>query len=151
MGMDVFGNNKEAYFRNNVWWWHPLADYCMKQAPAVTSACKDWHTNSGCGLNEERCKKLAEILDEELSSGRTAAYARIREETLNALPLVKCKVCDGTGKRLPPPATGAGDVECNGCGGQGQNKAWETNYPFSEDNVREWIGFLETCGGFKIC
>ena len=33
MGMDVFGKNptdeKGAYFRNNVWFWHPLWDYCL--------------------------------------------------------------------------------------------------------------------------
>ena len=151
MGMDVLGNNEEAYFRNNVWWWHPLAEYCMKQAPAITSACEDWHTNSGFGLNEEECEKLAEILNTELSSGRTQAYAQIREAELKSLPPVACDICEGTGKRVPPPAIGAGNVECNGCHGQGRKPAWETNYPFSEENVVEWVGFLETCGGFRIC
>ena len=37
MGMDVIGlkpTSKEGeYFRNNVWWWGPLADYCMEVAP----------------------------------------------------------------------------------------------------------------------
>ena len=41
MGMDVFGNNprnKEGeYFRNNVWWWRPLADFILECYPEIAS------------------------------------------------------------------------------------------------------------------
>ena len=39
MGMDIHARNptgeRGAYFRNNVWWWRPLADYCITVAPDI--------------------------------------------------------------------------------------------------------------------
>jgi hypothetical protein len=37
-----------------------------------------------------------------------------------------CWICGGTGRRLPPPAAGPGDVPCNGCGSTGTAKKWPT-------------------------
>jgi hypothetical protein len=34
MGMDVYGESGN-YFRNNVWWWRPLANYCQAIAPHI--------------------------------------------------------------------------------------------------------------------
>jgi len=55
MGMDVYGNaptQKEGeYFRNNIWWWHPLADYIELVAPDEAAACEHWHSNDGDGLD----------------------------------------------------------------------------------------------------
>ena len=55
MGMDVYGRNPTTkqgeYFRNNVWWWHPLADYCTSVAPDITAQCNSWHHNDGDGLD----------------------------------------------------------------------------------------------------
>jgi hypothetical protein len=37
MGMDVYGKDavseKGEYFRNNVWYWRPLWNYCIEVAP----------------------------------------------------------------------------------------------------------------------
>ena len=39
MGMDVYGKKpkgeKGDYFRNNVWWWRPLWQYCASSAPEL--------------------------------------------------------------------------------------------------------------------
>jgi hypothetical protein len=40
---------------------------------------------------------------------------------------------------------------CNACDGKGEVPDVETHYPFDEDNVREFAGFLRVCGGFRIC
>ena len=62
MGMDVYGtepkNEKGEYFRNNVWWWHPLWSYCQENYPDITASVKKGHDNSGDGLDDEDSTKL---------------------------------------------------------------------------------------------
>lgn len=41
-------------------------------------------------------------------------------------------------------------VECNGCGGTGGQQHWAKNYPFDENNVKEFATFLVNCGGFQL-
>lgn len=175
MGMDVYGTKPTAptgeYFRNNVWWWRPLADYCCMVAPALTAKCRHWHSNDGDGLNARDSRRLADALRDEITSGRTAAYAAIREAEQNALPDEPCTLCAGTGIRTDAVGVQMGQPEkrigdeaeqtpdhprygqigwCNGCDGRGHKRPAETWYPFSVENVEEWITFLNTCGGFKI-
>ena len=80
MGMDIHGKNPTgkcgAYFRNNVWWWHPLADYCITVAPDTCAPCKYWHSNDGDGLDAAGAGALAEALQKEIDAGRTESYAR---------------------------------------------------------------------------
>jgi hypothetical protein len=51
MGMDVYGTAPTSktgeYFRNNVWWWSPLANYICGVAPAIANRCPRWHHNEG--------------------------------------------------------------------------------------------------------
>jgi len=140
--MDVFGKQptdpKGEYFRNNVWWWHPLWDYCLRVAPSLAGKVKYGHENSGDGLDASDALALAEVLDREIKSGRTAAYALAYERELEALP------------DEPPPRVGPGDQPCNGCHGKGVVRPWVTHYAFSVENVEEWVE-LRYCGGFEIC
>jgi hypothetical protein len=154
MGMDVIGN-EEAYFRNNVWRWRPLADYICRTAPDVALKCKHWQTNDGDGLNEADSLRLAEVLSAEIESGRTKAYAiRYRSEQ-EATPNEPCEICEGTGTRLPWPQVGPGNpkldgVKCKGCNGTGYRRPWSCSYRFEVENVQEFVRFLRSCGGFKI-
>lgn len=80
MGMDVFGKQPRSktgeYFRNSIWWWHPLADYILENSPQeLTSKCRYWHSNDGDGLDDEDSKKLADHLQQLIDSGHTAASA----------------------------------------------------------------------------
>ena len=79
MGMDVFGKNPKSkegeYFRNNVWWWRPLAIYCYEVAPDIAARCKYWGSNDGDGLGKEDSIRLAELLQAEIDSGRCRQYA----------------------------------------------------------------------------
>ncbi len=154
MGMDVYGKKPTdetgKYFRNNVWWWRPLADYCCEVAPAITAKCQHWQTNDGDGLGKRDSLKLADVLKAKVAEGHTAAYAEIRAAELNALPDERCDICGGTGRRAEPPQLGPGDMPCNGCEAKGRRRPTDTYYPFSVANVEEFIAFLETCGGFAI-
>jgi len=152
MGMDVYGKNAKSkageYFRNNVWWWRPLWDYCCKVAPDIITPklAEQGHYNDGAGLSATKAKKLADRLEEELTSGRTADYERARLAHLESLPDQTCEYCKGTGKRQ--------DLEvpngCNSCKGTGKVRPYDTWYPFTEENVREFSTFLRDSGGFRI-
>ncbi|TGT76745.1 MULTISPECIES: hypothetical protein [unclassified Mesorhizobium] len=159
MGMDVIGKaaTSEAgeYFRNNVWWWRPLADYACEVASEITSACEYWQSNDGDGLDAAASVALADRLQAEIDAGRTAAYAKIHTSKLEQMPNVPCRICAGTGTRLPVPHCGAGDpkaggIRCNGCEGSGYVRPFDTNYPFSVENVQAFVAFLRACGGFEI-
>lgn len=171
MGMDVYGNNpiseRGEYFRNNVWWWRPLWDFCEEVAPDLCSGVSG-HTNDGDGLDEEGAKALANILSISLSEGVVDTYEMKRKEYLESLPKEPCKYCDSTGIRTDSVGVEHGmDVQvlsdaeasalgrtigyCNGCQGRGVTDSWETHYPFNRANVEEFAQFLADCGGFKIC
>ncbi len=172
MGMDVFGKNAASktgeYFRNNVWWWRPLAAYACKVAPDVTAKCKYWQSNDGDGLNAQDSRKLADLLQEEIDSGRCDAHGLQYTLELEQMPDESCSLCSGTGIRcdgvgienkfvtkVVPLDAGhrrAGLVGwCNGCNGKGSRRPDDTHYPFSTENVQEFVNFLRECGGFEIC
>lgn len=171
MGMDVYGTQPTSktgeYFRNNVWWWRPLADYVRQIAPEITAACVYWQSNDGDGLDAAGARALADRLQQELSEGRTAAYAAIRAAELAALPDEPCAYCASTGTRTDavgvrmgmrtrtcpdePGHPRRGEVGwCNGCDGRGRVRPSEADYPFSVENVEAFVAFLRDCGGFEI-
>ena len=157
MGMDVFGKapTSEAgkYFRNNVWWWRPLADLCQALAPDVCEGCAHWHSNDGDGLDENRSLALAFVLEARLADGTIARLLTERDQRLEAMPDEACSLCEGKGRRSDELAVQHGwDKDpCNACEGKGTVRPWETHYPQDEDNVREFAVFLKDCGGFEIC
>jgi hypothetical protein len=172
MGMDVYGKAPTAptgeYFRNNVWWWRPLAAYVCEGAPDITSACQYWQSNDGDGLNAAESLRLADALEAEITSGRCAEYAARHETALACTPKPVCRWCQGTGVRrdrialeagqhlrpIPtddPSHPRAGQIGwCNGCDGTGHEEAPEAMYPFSVENVQEFVVFLRASGGFAI-
>jgi len=84
MGMDVIGRNPRDgvgnYFRNNVWRWHPLAEYGCEVAPEIAAKCRHWHSNDGDGLDAEDSIRLADLLQKETDAGRTLDPYGIRGE-----------------------------------------------------------------------
>ena len=172
MGMDVIGKSakseKGEYFRNNVWWWHPLWDYCLNVHDDIAGQVDSGHSNDGDGLDEEDAHKLGLRLMSDLEDGTTAEYERKYRERLALLPMRDCNWCESTGIRTDSVGVENGmptkeldeDVAivvgrthgwCNSCRGNGKIVPWEANYPFSTENVREFAEFLLDCGGFEIC
>ena len=159
MGMDIYGKNPSGeqgkYFRNNAWWWRPLATYCCAVAPEITAACQYWQSNDGDGLDAEAAVALADALQQEINSNRTLLYEKQYTGAMESKPDEPCRICAGTGTRLPIPQCGAGDpraggLKCNGCNATGYVRPSDTNYPFSVENVIEFIAFLRDSGGFEI-
>jgi hypothetical protein len=155
MGMDVFGQSPVSeqgyHFRNTVWEWHPLWQYCEQIAPDLIPTDNLGHSNDGWGLDEQDALALADCLSKALASGETQRYEEDRRTYLEALPHETCGICEGTGRRSEPPNRGPGLLHCNGCNGTGKVANPETHYSFSVENVREFAAFLQDCGGFRIC
>lgn len=154
MGMDISGrkprNETGVYFRNNIWWWSPLWDYCVTVAPELCGKVKYAYTNDGDGLGARDSSKLATLLLKEVTEGRTKQYEQDLKDKTDRIPLISCNICAGTGKRLPPPNVGAGTNPCNGCDAKGRVKPWNATRPFSVENVIEFAAFLKNSGGFNI-
>ena len=89
MGMDVIGKNAISdvgrYFRNSDSGWTPLAEYVLKVAPEIASKCTHWHSNDGDGLSKGDSRMLADVLQSEIDTGRTQAYARRRRSELEMM------------------------------------------------------------------
>jgi hypothetical protein len=161
MGMDVIGrqpkNKRGEYFRRNVWGWRPLADYVLRVAPDTASACRGWHFNDGDGLNQRQSLELAEVLRNEIASGRAAKYVHRRNSILAAMPDEECPICKGTDKQ-PPKADGeyivarelAKTSPCDHCKSTRRARPWATLYHLDVCDIEEFASFLEDCGGFCI-
>jgi hypothetical protein len=152
--MDVYGKAPKSengkYFRASVWSWHPLWDYCCHVAPEITVQVKYGHYNYGDGLDGYASGMLSKVLYEQINSGETAKYASERQKYLDSLPDKICSICEGTGKRLPPPNAGKGNYPCNGCKKTGRVRPNICMYGFSVEDVKEFAEFLAECGGFVI-
>jgi hypothetical protein len=172
MGMDVYGTQPTSeqgeYFRNTVWYWHPLWEYCLNIAPDIAGKVESGHYNDGDGLGADDAVALARVLTQSLESGQTAEYERIYNEQRAATPRIECDLCDGTGIRTDAVGRDAGMPEkelddasaialgrafgwCNACNGEGMKDSFDTYYYFTVDNVREFAQFCAASGGFSIC
>jgi hypothetical protein len=173
MGFDVIGNDPTSedgrYFRNNVWWWRRLVDFCFIIAPKICASCEYWQSNDGDGLDADDAILLGIALEEAVNDGTAQHYKDILYQSYDKMPDLVCDYCEGTGIRYwPSQVEEDGCVkkcslfsdddwqlkqpqECNGCHGTGVERPWATNYPFSPENVAEFAEFCKASGGFKIC
>lgn len=172
MGMDVIGVNPRSevgsYFRNNIWWWRPLAEYILNEHGDIASACEYWHSNDGDGLDGDLSVQLADALQDDLDNGKVAKFEREYNEWRASLPRTDCEHCNATGIRTDKVGVEMGmhDKElssevqiltgrthgwCNACDGVGSQENFDAGYPFTVENVQEFVMFLRDCGGFQIC
>lgn len=152
MGMDVIGRNPTnkvgEYFRNNVWWWHPLWQYCCAVDATLADKVPCGHSNDGDGLEScEDCEDLASKLQHSIDNGYADFYISQRDLELERMPFETCDFCSGTGVRNFEGK----DIQCNGCEGKGKKKSIDSWYKLDKENIKSFIEFLNNCGGFQIC
>lgn len=167
MGMDVFGlkpkSNIGEYFRNNVWWWHPLWDFCDSVAPEICNKVESAHYNSGDGLNAIDSRKLAFLIKEQIKTGAAQQYVDDYYAAIEQLPLENC-YCTKSQKSLFESYVSDGSIpfpkteeyidpnpECKICSGSGKMKNFASSYHISLENIEKFSNFLMDCGGFQIC
>lgn len=94
MGMDVYGlkptTEHGEYFRNNVWWWHPLWDYCIDVWPELADKVPGGHSNSGDGLDAIESRKLGFMLENNIKSGQAEKYIKDYNEFISKLESDPC-------------------------------------------------------------
>ena len=157
--------NKGVYFRNNVWWWRRLADYVLDHTKCVDENDADkWHENGGHEVDAETAEQIANQLEHLIATGHAEKYkqeidAEIKkaeehnnkvEQMLSELRLEVAKIVgESKAESLAPR-----DYP------EPYHKKWQdiysktnykANYPFSIDNVKEFIEFARNSGGFRIC
>lgn len=150
MGFDLYGrkakNKKGEYFRNNVWWWRPLAAFVLSNIE-LPEKQQDWFMNNGCQVSKLSAEKIAKEMQKLVDSGDADKYEKEYTANLKAMKDIKCEHCKGKGIRNDKYIKG----ECNGCNGTGKVRPFATFYPFSVENLKEFIEFAENSGGFAIC
>ena len=141
--------NPGTYFRNNVWYWRPLWDYVYALCDDVITEDdhKSGHHNDRHLIDADKCAVIAERIAKELLNGGVTKFKEGRQKYLDELPLVECHCCKGTGKGAH---YSEGKDTCHVCEGTGEQEDSQVQYPFEEDNVREFHSFVKNCGGFEI-
>tara|TARA_R100000234_G_scaffold4267_1_gene3341 strand:- start:255 stop:848 length:594 start_codon:yes stop_codon:yes gene_type:complete len=154
--------NPGHYFRNNVWWWRPLANYVLQLMgnEFTEDEQASWHHNDGFEVSEEKAQKIADRLEQELKTKRVktvesfyqekmkraSAKNKVLEKKRNELEKI---VWEKTGEKLAPvkyPEPFKQQWE------DIQNQYdWNASYPFSEENVIDFMRFCRESGGFQIC
>jgi len=172
MGMDVYGKNAQSkageYFRNNVWSWHPLWDYCTERHDDVIEDHEGLgSSNDGFSLDEDQALTLANRLFDDIENGDTEKYRIRYYEDLSDLPRTDCEHCNVTGIRDDQVGVAHGMPNreldeatailvgrthgwCNACQGVGTREPWQASYDFSVENVNDFAGFCMNSGGFEI-
>ena len=152
MGMDVYGrapiSETGAYFRNNIWWWRPLWNYCITQYPELTEEVVDGQSNSGDGLDARNAYTLGVKLQEDIDSGVVAQYEKEYREYLASLPMLDCQYCESTGERVweansmnnstSEPVT----KQCNVCNGDGKVETMLPTIHSLSKTFKNFLSFL---------
>tara|TARA_R100000808_G_C2149807_1_gene158345 strand:- start:1201 stop:1698 length:498 start_codon:yes stop_codon:yes gene_type:complete len=69
--------NPGAYFRNNVWWWRPLWDFCHAVSDVIDDELHDkGHMNDGAGLDSQDSVRLAVDLETAVHNGAAKEWER---------------------------------------------------------------------------
>jgi len=155
--------NPGSYFRNNVWWWRPLADLILEEcADLIThEQANEIHINSGRRFSKGTSIAIANRLQSLVDSGwidkhKKEVDARIKiakkhnekiEKKLDDLRVVITKLRPNQNlapNDYPFPYNKRWEEIHN-------QKDWGESYPFNKENVIEFIKFSKASGGFEIC
>ena len=154
--------NAGVYFRNNCWWWRPLANFMIENCDWLTQEQQArLHDNSGFEFSEDEALSIADTLQKKVDDG-TAEEDEVRnkEEMAVAEEWNKGinKQQDALGEQAKKE-TGNPRIVPRDYPKHIYNK-WDAlqkqtdrnaHYPFVEANVKRFICFLRECGGFQVC
>lgn len=150
MGFDIYGvspkSEKGTYFRNSDWWWKPLATFILESCDVPEEEAELWYYNDGQMVSAQTATHIADRLDMLLKSGEVKEYQQERNEWIESLPDEECDWCNGTGHRNDLNM----NQTCSRCQGKGIARPYITVYPFSVENVQNFMEFCRESGGFHI-
>ena len=150
------------YFRSNVWWWRPLANYVIQFTGCIDESDQvAWSENGGHEVDDQTAKQIHNQLMVLIESGHTKKFEddyekeRLKAEKHNdkvekELSEFERDVCYRLDKKnlapndFPKSDKDKWDKIWN-------KRKWNASYPFSVENVKEFAEFCRFSGGFKIC
>jgi hypothetical protein len=155
--------NVGYYFRNNVWHWRPLADYILElmEDDFTEEEKRSWHCNEGFEVIEEVAIEIANRLEKELKTSRVKEIEKSYDERMRKaekknkrvkekIKYLEKLVAKQTGKNDLVPRDYPEPFHTTWNFFQKQHD-YDASYPFSEQNVIEFMKFCRESGGFKIC
>ena len=155
--------NPGYYFRNNVWWWRPLADFVLWLADEefTEEERSRWHDNGGYRVDEKKAKVIAELLEASIDEGIAKRMEdenkrKMKKAKLDNLEVQKKHdelqmiVKQKTGKDNLVPADYPEPFNSQWNDIQKLTN-YEAHYPFSVENVKDFAKFCRESGGFEIC
>jgi len=158
MGMDVYGKKPKKkqgeYFRNNVWYWHPLWDYCCFVDDSLIEKVPYAHSNSGDGLGAVQSRKLGFKLLQTIRDGSAELYVKNYYDHVQSLEKEPCfctKIQYISTDLHDPNESNPPNKDCKICQGSGLVDNFLNHYHITVDNIKLFAEFLLDCGGFSIC
>ena len=154
--------NAGVYFRNNVWWWRPLADLIIKKCDWITQEQqKHLHDNSGFEFSEYEALEIAKALRSTLRSGEVKQVEEKNKQERKTASEWNNKINKQHATLRKEAEKVSGNKNIAPCDYPAYlKKKWDDlsaqrdrreSYPFTVKNVREFVKFLSECGGFKVC
>ena len=154
--------NAGVYFRNNCWWWRPLADFMITHCDWLTQEQhKHLHDNSGFEFSQHEAMTIADTLQKKVDDGTAKAREEVNKREMAVADEwnkginaqqgeveKEAKKETGDAKLVPYDYPEHFKKKWDDLQKQIDNKA---SYPFVEANVKEFICFLRECGGFQVC
>ena len=166
MGFDLYGKKakteKGEYFRNNVWWWRRLAKFVCEQTGVVDDKDKEaWNYNDGHSVSSNEATQIAKQLRYLIKTGQVDKYQNEVEQEQQKAELRNNKVKKLLAKleKKAVKLSGNSDIAPIDYPSPLDEK-WQkiynmrdnnSDYPFTKDNVEEFIEFCEGSNGFSIC
>ena len=154
--------NPGVYFRNNCWWWRPLANFIIEKCDWLTEEQKErLHDNSGFEFSQHEATTIADTLQKMVDDGTAAEREEVNKREMAVAEewnkgihakqeeLEKeVKKETGDAKLVPydypePFKKKWDDLQ--------KSEDRRASYPFVEANVKRFIAFLRECGGFQVC
>ena len=158
---ELYLNQSGTYFRNNVWWWRPLANYVLEYTKVIPEENQEgWHYNDCYEVSKQDAEMIGQQLDHLIKSGHTKKFEKQYEQRRKKIEKHNEKVekeletfSQSVKKKLNDIGLAPKDFP------EEDHKKWEEiykkrnsdgSYPFSEENVKEFSEFCKNSGGFTI-
>ena len=154
--------NPGIYFRNNCWWWRPLANFIIEKCDWLTTEQKErLHDNSGFEFSQHEAVTIADALQKTVDDGTAAEREEVNRREMKVAEewnkglhaqhkALEKEVIKETGdaKIVPYDYPEHFKKKYDAIQKQTDHTA---HYPFVEANVKRFIKFLRECGGFQVC
>ena len=155
--LEKYQNQSGTYFRNNCWYWRPLADYVIRFTKVVADKdTQSWAFNDCYEVSKEDAEMISQQLDHLISTNHTKDYETRYNKLVADAEKYNLKVkkdIDKLGnlprnKNLAPAKYNKKDkLEWDRLYNKQKSIA---NYPFKLENVKEFSEFCKNSGGFTI-